>query len=171
MNSNKILTFLNGLTNYDYALFGGIFILFLLLLVITLLLRKKPLLSITILLLSIILLVLGPVIGYIELHKFIYKNSCKVTSIKELQFTPAVVVTGTITNESKRDFSTCKISAKLYKVSHNRVLDKIYTLKPFKKMSIIENDIEKNETRSVKIIVEPFGYKNDYNVSLGADCR
>lgn len=171
MNTNKILTFLNGLTNYDYALFGGIFLLFLLLLVITLLLRKRPLLSITVLLISIVTLLIGPIVGYIELHKYIYKNSCKVTDVKELQFTPAVIVTGTITNESKRDFSTCKISAKLYKVSHNKVLDKLYTLKPFKKMSIIEDNILRNETRHVKIIVEPFGYKHDYNVSIGADCR
>ncbi|WP_345992624.1 DUF2393 family protein [Sulfurimonas sp. HSL-1716] len=167
----KLLAFIHGLTNYDYALFGGIFIVFLLLLLTALLLRKKHLLSIIILLLSMITIFIGPVVGYIQLHKTLYKHSCKITDVKELQFTPAVVVTGTLTNESKRDFHTCKITVKLYKVSHNAILDRLFMLNPFQKMSIIEKDILKNETRAVKIIVEPFDYKNDYNVSMGADCR
>ncbi|MBU0631521.1 DUF2393 domain-containing protein [bacterium] len=168
---NRILAFLEGLTNYDYALFGGIFILFLLLLVITLLLRKKHIISTIMLVLSALTLFVGPVVGYIELHKILYKNSCVVTDSKELTFTPAVVVTGTITNESKRDFSTCTISANLYKVSGNVIINKLFMLNPFKKMSIVENNILKDETRAVKIIVEPFNYSKEYNISLGADCR
>ena len=167
----KIITFINGLVSYDYILFGGIFILFLLLLIITLLLRKRPMLSVITLLLSLSVLFAGPFVGYIKLHDYLYKHSCAVTDIKELQFSPALVVTGTITNESKKDFSTCKITANVYKVSHNAILDKIFPFNPFKKMSIIEDNITKDETRTVKIIVEPFHYQKDYNVSLGADCR
>lgn len=168
---NKILIFLNELTNYDYALFGGVFILFLLLLVITLLLRKNHIISVVLLIISMVVLFVGPVVGYIELHKYLYKNSTKVTDVKELQFTPAVVVTGTMTNESKRDFSTCKISANLYKVSNNAILNKLFHLNSFQKMSIVEDNIERNETRAIKIIVEPFNYNKNYDVSLGADCR
>ncbi len=168
---NKILTFIHGLNNYDYALFGGVFIVFLLLLLITLLLRKRAFLSIFFLLLSVITLLAGPIIGYIQLHKFLYKNSCIITDTKELHFTPAVVVTGTITNQSKRDFQNCKVTAHMYKVSHNAILDTLFKLKPFKNMSIIEENLERNETRPIKIIVEPFTYKKDYNVSLEGDCR
>lgn len=168
---DKILTFVNQLTNYDYALFGGIFLLFLLLLIITLLARKRHILSVFMLLLSVCVLFIGPIIGYKELHKILYKNSCNVTSTKELHFTPAVVVMGTVTNESKRDFSTCKITASAYKVSHHAILDKLFMLNPFKKMSITQENILQGEVRSVKIIVEPFTYKQDYNISLGADCR
>lgn len=167
----KILTFIHGLVSYDYILFGGIFVLFLLLLMITLLLRTKPVLSMLTLLLSLAVLFTGPIIGYIKLHNFLYKNSCNVTDIKQLHFTPALVISATVTNESKKNFSTCKISANVYKVSHNAILDKIFPFNPFKKMSIVENNIEKNETRTIKIIIEPFNYNKDYNVSLGADCR
>jgi hypothetical protein len=38
-------------------------------------------------------------------------------------------------------------------------------------MSIIEEYIAVSETREFKIIVEPFTYSRDYNISLGADCK
>ena len=49
--------------------------------------------------------------------------------------------------------------------------DFILKLKPFKKMSILEYDILKGDVREFKIIVEPFTYSKDYNVSIGASCK
>jgi hypothetical protein len=38
-------------------------------------------------------------------------------------------------------------------------------------MSIIEDDIAKGQEREIKIIIEPFTYAYDYNLSVGADCK
>jgi len=167
----KILEFIHGLTNYDYILFAALFAIFLLLLIVTLLLRKRVLFASLFLILSLATLFVAPFVGYIQLHKYLYKNSVKITETKALEFTPTLIVKGTLTNESSRDFSTCKVQANVFKVAHNKILDTLFPLNPFQKVWIEEANIKKGETRDLKIIVEPFTYKQEYNVSLGVDCR
>ncbi len=167
----KILELLHGLTNYDYILFTVIFVIFFLLLILTLVLRKRAFFASIFLILSLATLFIGPFVGYIQLHDYLYKHSSKITEVKALEFTPALVITGSITNESQRDFSTCKINVNIFKVAHNQILDAIFPLNPFQTMQVVETNIVKGETRDLKIIVEPFCYKQDYNVSLGVDCR
>lgn len=106
-----------------------------------------------------------------KLHETLFKNSTLLQSQKRLQFSEAVVVKGSVTNESNRDFKECKITASAYALSSNKLKNYLKKFKPFKKMSIIETNIAKSETREFKIIVEPFRYRKDYNISLGADCR
>ena len=105
------------------------------------------------------------------MHKFLFKNSTQLISQKKLNFTQAVVVKGTLKNESKFDFKMCNITASAYKVSGNAIKDKILPFNPFKKMSILEYNILKGEVREFKIIVEPFTYSKDYNISVGASCK
>ena len=38
-------------------------------------------------------------------------------------------------------------------------------------MSILETNILRGETRHFKMIVEPFNYSRDYNITLGAFCK
>jgi len=105
------------------------------------------------------------------MHSYLFKNHTELLSQKKLNFSQAVVVKGRIMNDSNFDFKSCKITASAYKVTANKYKNYIYKLKPFKKMSIFEKDIKKGETREFKIIVEPFTYKRDYNISLGASCK
>ena len=167
----KITAFINELVIYDYILFGSLFALFLLFIILAIVLRKKVAFSIFLILLSFSILILGPTLGYIKMHQYLYKNSCELLSQKRLSFTPAIVVNGTITNESKFDFSSCKITASVYKSSKNIVKKYIYPLKPLKKMSILQENILKGETQEFKIIVEPFTYSKDYNISIKASCK
>lgn len=167
----KLLEFIHGLGNYDYILFAALFVIFLLLLIVALLLRKRVFFASLFLLLSLGTLFVAPFFGYIELHNYLYKNTAKIIEVKALEFTPALIVSATLTNESQRDFSTCKIDVNIFKVAHNQILDAIFPFNPFQTMSIFESNITKGETRDLKIIVEPFTYKQDYNLSLGVDCR
>ena len=167
----KIQNFIDGLIPYDYILFGSVLALFVLFIVLAILLRKKITLAIFLVLLAFATFLLGPTLGYVAMHKFLFKNHTELISQKKLNFSQAVVVKGTITNDSNFDFKSCKITASAYKVTSNRYKNYIYKLKPFKKMSISEEDIKKGETREFKIIVEPFTYKRDYNISLGANCK
>ncbi len=168
---SKITSFVDSLIMYDYLLFGGSLFLFLLFIILAILLRKKLLLGVFLVLLAFTLLILGPTLGYIKMHDYLFKNSTQLISQKKLLFSEAVVVIGSITNESKRNFSSCKITASAYKVSSNKYRSYLKKFKPFKKMSIVEEDIAVSETHEFKMIVEPFTYTGDYNISLGADCR
>ena len=167
----KITAFIDGLILYDYILFGSIFALFILFIILGIVLRRKTGLAILLILLAFSLFILGPTLGYIKMHEYLFKNSTTLTSQKKLEFTKAVVVKGTLSNESKFDFKSCNITARAYKVSQNSLKNYLYKFKTIKKMSILENDIKKGETIDFKIIVEPFTYSKDYNISVGADCR
>lgn len=167
----KLLTFIDGLITYDYILFGVSFILFILFIILALLLRKRLFIALVFILLGFTSLVLGPTLGYVQMHKTLFKNSTKLLSQKKLNFVEAVVVKGAVTNESKFDFTECKITAEVYKVTKNKYRNYLFKLKPFQKMSILEYDVQKGQTREFKIIVEPFRYKKDYNISLKGNCR
>ena len=167
----KITAFINGLITYDYILFGSVFSLFLLLIILAIVLRRRVGLSIFILLLSFIILFVGPTIGYKEMHKYLFANSITLTSQKKLTFTPAIVIKGNLKNESNFNFERCEITASVHKVSKNALKNYIYGFKTLKKMSILEDNINKGNTRTFKLIVEPFRYKRDYNISLKASCK
>jgi len=168
---HKISLFIEGLISYDYILFAVSFVLFLLFIIFGIVLRKKLTLAIISVLLAFSVLFVGPTVGYIKMHEMIFKNSTELISQKRLEFTEAVVVKGKLKNESNRNFKECKITASAYAVTSNKYKNYIKKLKPFKNMSIIEYDIVASETRNFKIIVEPFTYNRDYNISLGADCK
>ena len=167
----KLIAFVHGLMIYDYILFATVLTLFILFIVLAIVLRNRVGLSIFLVLFAFAIITLGPTVGYIEMHKYLFKNSLELISQKRLSFVEAVVVKGKLTNESERNFSECKITAGAYKVTKNKYKNYIYKLKPFKKMSIVKRDIPKGATVDFKIIVEPFRYKKDYNITLGASCR
>ncbi len=168
---DKITAFIEGLITYDYILFGSVFTLFILFIILAIMFRRKMALSIFLILFSFTILTLGPTLGYIKMHEYLYKNSCKLVSQKKLSFTPAIVVNGTITNESKFDFSSCKITASVYKSSKNIIKKYIYPLRPLKEVSILQDNILKGETQKFKMIVEPFTYNKEYNISIKGSCK
>ena len=167
----KLTAFLDSLILYDYILFGSVFILFILFIILSIVLRKKVLLAVLLAIFSFTLLILGPTLGYIKMHEYLFKNSIKLISQKKLEFVSAIVVKGSLTNESKFDFSSCIITANVHKESKNELKRYLYKFKTIKKASIIEESIKKGETINFKIIVEPFNYSKDYNISLGAKCK
>lgn len=166
-----MIAFIHGLITYDYILFGAILALFLLFLILTIVLRKRVGLALFMFLLSIVILFVGPIVGYKEMHKYLFKNTLTLTSQKKLIFTPAIVVKGSLKNESNFDFKQCKITAIVHKASKNALKNYLYRFKKLTKMSIFEDSIAKGDTRVFKLIVEPFHYKREYNISLKASCK
>jgi hypothetical protein len=167
----KITSFIDGLLIYDYILFGSVFFLFLLFVIIGIIVRKKLVVSILLVLLAFAILLLGPTLGYIVMHKMLFANSVTLTMQKKLEYTQAVVVKGSLINESRFNFTECKITASAYKLSSNPLKKILFPFKPFQKSSHIEYNIEQNTTREFKMFVEPFTYAGDYNISLGANCK
>lgn len=167
----KINEFIKELIIYDYILFGSLLFLFLILILIGVIFRHKTILAIFLIIFAFFTLIVGSTFGYVEMHKYLFKNETTLISQKKLSFTQAIVVYGTLKNSSKRDFESCKITASAYRVSGNKLKDYIRKFKPIVKMSIIEEDVAIGQEREIKIIISPFVYGGDYNVSLGADCR
>jgi hypothetical protein len=166
-----ITNFINNLIIYDYILFGALFFVFLLFIIIGIILRHRVGIALFLILFAFIQLIVGSTYGYLKMHEYLFKNETSIISQKKLTFTQAIVLYGTIKNVSKKDFSSCKITAKVYKISENKLKDYLLKFKPINKMSIIENDIAVGQEREIKVIIEPFTYAYDYNVSLGADCK
>jgi len=166
----KLVEFLHTLILYDYVLFAVVFLLFIIFIILGILLRKKLFFAVFFILLAFSILILGPTLGYIKLHEYLFKNSVVLLSQKKLVFTKAVIIKGRVTNESNRNFKICKITASAYSVTSNKLKNYLKKLKPFQKMSIMEYNILKGKSMEFKIIVEPFTYSRDYNISLGADC-
>jgi hypothetical protein len=168
---SKITTFMHTLAKFDYILFSSIFIIFLVLMILAIILREKLILSISLGVFSFVVLFVAPFVGYFKMHDIVYKHTVSITSEKKLNFTKAVVVYGTIKNESKRNFKACKIKAQIFKQSKNKLKNFLYQLKSYKQRSITKNSILKEEIIKFKILVEPFLYEKDYSVSIGAVCR
>ena len=167
---HKLTAFLGELTKYDYILFGGVFVLFILVLILALVLRKKPALSAILALLAFAILFLGPTLGYVKMHEYIFASSVELISQKKLNFSAAIVVKGKLTNESKRNFKHCTITAAAIKQTKNKYKNYLLQFKPIRKRSIVEEDIQVGEVREFKMFIEPFTYKKDYNITLKADC-
>jgi hypothetical protein len=117
------------------------------------------------------ILIAGPIFGYIEMHKFLFKNQLTLTTQKKLSFTKAIVIKGTISNSSKFDSISCKITASAYKVTGNKIKDFVFKFAPFKKAHLLENNLTKGEVREFKMFIEPFTYSKDYNLSLDSSCQ
>lgn len=168
----KITDFIHHLLIYDYLLFGGIILAFLLILILAILLRNRLGLAVFLVIFAFGVLTAGPVIGYIQLHNYLFRNTAKAEQVKKLEFTEALLVRGTITNGSKRPFAECTLHAGVHKVKHNRYIDPIYPYIPFKKSSLhVAGPVQGGETMPFKLIIEPFRYTGDFNVTLKADCR
>jgi len=166
-----VQSFVAGLHTYDYVFFSASATLFLLLLVLAILFRHKLILSLILVLLSFSILIAGPIVGYNYVHTSLYKNEITDLEIKALEFSEAVVIKGHLTNLGQQAFSQCKISAKAYKGPTNFLEEIVLPFKPFLKMSILKKEpLEVNEGLNFKMILEPFTYTNDYNISVKASC-
>ncbi len=167
----KLNEFIKELIIYDYILFGVSLLLFLLFITIGIIFYRKKLLAFFLILFAFTTLIFGSTLGYVEMHKYLFKNEITLISQKKLSFTEAIVLYGTLKNLSNRDFKSCKIRATAYRVSGNKIKDYIRKFKPIAKMSIVEENIALGQEREIKIIIDPFVYSGDYNISLGADCK
>ncbi len=163
--------FIASLHLYDYILFGISGALFILILLLAILLRKKAVLSLLLVLLAFIILVALPIGGYNYIHAQLYKTELSNLNIKRLEFSEAVVIKGTITNRGKQNFNRCTISSHAYKGASGLLQELIYPLKPFQKVSIIKEEaLGIDQSLDFRLVMEPFTYTNEYNISTKVNC-
>jgi hypothetical protein len=163
--------FIASLHLYDYIVFGISGALFVLILLLAILLRKKAVLSLILVLLAFIILIALPISGYNYIHAQLYKTELTNLNIKKLEFSEAIVIKGTITNRGKQSFSKCRISSQAYKGASGLLQELIYPLKPFQKVSIVkQEELGVDQSLDFRLVMEPFTYTNEYNISMKVNC-
>lgn len=164
--------FINHLLVYDYILFGGVIILFLIFIILAIAFHEKQTFPIIMVLLAFVTLTVAPIVGYMNLHHYLFKHKTVITDVKSLEFTEALLIKGDINNTSKRSFKECTLHAGVHKVTHNRYFDPLYQYIPFKKTNKrIPMKLKPGEKGSFKLFVEPFRYRHDYTITLHTECR
>jgi len=118
----------HSLTKYDAFAIGWVIFLAILLLVLAAFIKKHSL-QYVILLLSILLLFLGPVGAKLVLDNYLRKADITITKAKPLKYTDSIIITGTITNESRLPFKKCDIALLFVKPANNTLKKIANTLK------------------------------------------
>lgn len=168
----KIVEFLHTLALYDYLLFGGIIFFFLFSLILSILLRHKQTLAILLVLFAFITLLTAPVAGYIALHALVYKNTIHLTTVKDLEFTEALLIKGEINNTSKQTFKECTLYVGVSKISSIAMINKIYPYVPFRRQTLVlSGPIAPGEAKEFKVLIEPFHYTKRHSVAVYGHCR
>jgi hypothetical protein len=170
--NKHVIDFLHTLNLYDYLLFGGIIFFFLFLLILSILLRHKQTLALVLVILALITLLIAPIGGYIALHALMYKHSIKLTTVKDLEFTEALLVKGDINNSSNETFKECTLYVGVSKISPIKPLNKLYVYLPFRRQTIvIKGPIAPKESKTFKLLIQPFHYTKRHNVTVLGHCR
>jgi len=168
----SILNYANHFSMYDYGAYAWLILLFFVTILLSILVAKKsPIFSILILLLSLALLFAGPFILKNYLDKSLRPSISKTIEVKKLNFSNSLIVTGDVTNVSKKNFSICSIDITVLKNSDNEIKNFINQLKPLRKQTIsIDKLIEVNTTKEFRVVFDNYTYSNDINVSIKSEC-
>lgn len=167
-----VIDFLHTLSLYDYLLFGGIIFVFLFLLILSILLRHKQTLALILVILALITLLIAPIGGYIALHALMYKHTIKLSTVKDLEFTEALLIKGDINNTSKETFKECTLYVGVSKISPIKPLNRLYPYLPFRRQTIIiEGPIAPKESKTFKLLMQPFHYTKRHSVTVLGHCR
>jgi len=168
---STLIDFADSLHTYDYVFFAAFGALYLLILLLAIVLRKRVSLSLFLVLLSFVVIIAGPIFGYQYTHGKLYKTEISDLVVKKLEYSEALVIKGKLQNLGQLAFKKCTVTANACKAATNFFEEIRFSLKPFQHTSTVyEKELPINETFEFKLIMEPFTYSNEYNISVKADC-
>ena len=174
MNKVKafLVDFFDTLSMYDYIGFIVVFIIFFLFIVLALLLRRRTLLSMILVVCSFFFLFGGPVLAHLLVQNSYYKSKAEITEVKQLYYSDTLILRGVLHFLGKKDATHCMIEASLYKKSPNILKDLVYGLKAYRSASTnMDKVLTYGDDVSFKIVIEPFNYKGDYNITVNSGCH
>lgn len=168
----NLVEYINAFTLYDYLAYGWLFFVFFIILILAIALaKKKPIMALVLTLFSFVTILAGPIFLKYFLDQTVRKNEITINRQTKLHFANTLIITGTLKNISKVNFQKCKLKASIIKYSANAYRNKLNSLKPIRKKSILLTEkIPINETVDFKIVFDDFDYQKDFNVSVNAEC-
>ncbi len=174
MNELKfsIFNYLNHFGPYDYIAYIWLILTFFIFLILSIILIRKSLkLSIFIMLLSFILLFIGPFALKYFLDKTVRPVEINKVRFQKLHFSKTLIVDSQIKNISKKTYSQCQISTKVYKQEKTQIKTFISKLKPIAQRTILSKiELKSGDSMKNRIVFYNFAYNHDINVSIMAEC-
>lgn len=171
-NAKHILNeFFITLGTYDYIGFFTAFFIFILFIVLALILRRRIKRSLFFASLGFIFLFVGPVLAYKVIKNSIFSNDITVSEVKKLYYSDTLLIKGEMSYTGIKKAGHCEVKAYVYKKSDSLVKNLIYELKSYKHgVHKIDKTFTKGDVSAFKIVIEPFTYEGDYNITINAGC-
>lgn len=168
----SISVYMEHFTAYDYIAYAWLALLFFAMILLSILVaRRGPVFSIFILMLSLVLLFAGPFILKHYLDRYLRPSLSTLIEVKKLNFSDALMVTGSIKNISKKSFSICRVDISVIENSDNSVKVFLNQLKPLRKKTIVVDEtIELNMTKDFRAVFDGYRYLKNINVSINSEC-
>ncbi len=166
-----IMDFFNTLSVYDYVGFFLTLFLFFLFLILALILRRRTLLALSLVIVGFTFFFAGPVMAHLLVKNSVFKSKAELTEKKQLYYSDTLILRGMLHYVGKKNANHCEIDVAIYKKGPNVVKDFVYSLKAFRKGSKrIDKVFEPGESVDFKIVIEPFNYQGDYNITVDSGC-
>jgi hypothetical protein len=157
---------------YDYLALVALVILFLVFIVLAIKNHARIGRSVTYVLLSFATIIAGPVASNYFIAEYLYASQVYIEKIKDLEFSNALVIRGTVENIGHEPFTSCDIHAKVIRKGNNIVKEYAYKLKPmYRKKITIETTIAPTKHEKFKLYIEPFNTTREYNTTVESECR
>ena len=166
-----ITTFLKTLSFYDYIGFFLSLFIFILFIVLALMLRKHTKRSLFLLFLGFTTLFAGPVMIHKVIKNTLFLSEVTLSEMKQLHYSDTLLIKGKIDYKGKKEANHCEIKANIYKQGANVVKDFVYKLKAYRSgKQKIDKLFSQGDSENFKIVIEPFRYQGDYNMTLESGC-
>ncbi|MBL0687457.1 MAG: DUF2393 family protein [Sulfurospirillum sp.] len=168
----SILNYIINFTVYDYVAYAWLLILFFVTILVSILLAKRStLFSMIFLLLSLLLFFMGPFALKKYLDKSIRPLITKTLEVEKLIFSNSLIVTGSVKNISKNNFTICNVNVNVLKNSSSEIKNIFNKLKPFKTKSMFIKDlIVVNETKEFRVVFDNYVYSKEIDISIKLAC-
>ncbi len=166
-----IITFFQSLTGYDYLGFFVTMVLFMMLLFLALYFRHRTKLSFLITLIGFVFFFGGPVAVHALVKATLFKHESQVKEVRQLHYSDTLLVKGELHYLGKHKARYCEVSVAVHKEGGNFFKALVYKMKPLQEGSTkVEKELEKGETTPFKVVIEPFNYGGDYNITIASGC-
>ena len=169
----SLLTYVKHFGLYDYLAFGWLLFTFLALIILASLIAKKSsVASLFMIIIALILLVVSPFFIKLKLSEITRATTTEINLVKKLTFSDSLIVEGSITNHSTKDFSLCLVHTSVFKQTDAQGLKAfINRLKPIANQSIlVKQTLLKEGVMEFQSVFDDFVYSGDVNASLSAEC-
>jgi len=169
----SLLTYVKHFGLYDYLAFGWLLFTFLALIILASLIAKKSSVSsLFMIIIALILLVVSPFFIKLKLSEITRATITEISLVKKLTFSDSLIVEGSITNHSTKDFSLCLVHTTVFKQTDAQGIKAfINRLKPIANQSIlVKQTLLKEGVMEFQSVFDDFVYSGDVNASLSAEC-
>lgn len=169
----SLLTYVKHFGLYDYLAFGWLLFTFLALIILASLIAKKSsVASLFMIIIALILLVVSPFFIKLKLSEITRATITEISLVKKLTFSDSLIVEGSITNHSTKDFSLCLVHTTVFKQTDAQGIKAfVNRLKPIANQSIlVKQTLLKEGVMEFQSVFDDFVYSGDVNASLSAEC-